>query len=124
MLIFPRDGFNQANLLKCLGFVALHEPSVSGVGNPEGWKVSVDFNGLDTSNGLIVHMMHCEHLDGFVAVNLDVSVNDQLIGMHVPYNTKEKNPLYLDDDIDVKVLDDAGRFTGEFIEYMRANYFA
>lgn len=106
--VIPRDLFNDAKLLKCLGQLAL-----------------IIFNGKDSHN-------HCppaleiEHdgqpfniiqdpVDGGLMVgNVTVTINGRPIKMTTNYNSRQDWPLYADDS--VEVLKESGRLTQEFLE--------
>jgi hypothetical protein len=100
--VIPRDLFNEANLLKCLGQLALAT---------DIWlDVKLDHNGLDRFD------IHQDPSDGSIFVNnLAVFVHGQRIHVSRPLNSRESWPLYAQhgDDV-VPVFDRAGALSDEF----------
>lgn len=104
--VIPRDLFNEAKLLKCLGQLALHIhdgakklPLVLAHDEPEsGFRI--DQNRSDAS-------LYCE--------NLELTCGFRLVGLRLPYNSRDAYPLqFWADDIEGRVFDEAGEFSAEF----------
>lgn len=107
--VIPRDLFNEAKLLKCMGHLALkvHEHLC-----PEGMKIELDHNGdpfqilLDGDNVVL-----------FIN-NLKITVNDEPVYMGTNYNSKALYPLVLIhyEYGAVDVFDENGEFSKDFKE--------
>jgi len=111
--VIPRDLFNEANLLKCLGLLALlHLERLT----PEG--LEIDNDGLpvdvemDPSDGSLrgrnvrcaITKLGAREIEG----------RDQ-VDLFRPLNSREPFPLWARfDDADVPVFDDGGDLTAEF----------
>lgn len=104
--VIPRDLFNEAKLIKCLGQLALHiHDGDSGLrlnlshDEPEsGFRI--DQNRSDAS-------LYCE--------NLELTCGFRLVGLRLPYNSRDAYPLqFWADDIEGRVFDDDGAFSAEF----------
>ncbi len=104
--VIPRDLFNEAKLLKCIGQLCLliHD-GLTPV------KMSVEETGEAFEIGLLE--------DGFLCIlNLDISIKDQVFTFKTTYNSKANYPLYLEYDYcDYEVFDDKGKFTQTFIDF-------
>lgn len=86
MRVIPRDLFNEAKLLKCLGQVALiiHD----GVGVPSGLHLEHDTTECDGFN------VEQDPNDGSLYCgNLSLYFEERLIGLRSPYNSKDAYPL-------------------------------
>lgn len=114
--VIPRDLFNEANLLKCVGalYIALDEKyrgSLASFGE-------ADIDGVDSFD--IQQSMD----DGSTYVaNLPLTVNGELFDLTRPLNSREPWPLYVtsqaDPDFeDFRVFNDDGTLTGEFLEFI------
>lgn len=105
--VIPRDFFNEAKLLKCMGNLAL---KILDFQIPEGIKIEIENSG-DPFNIVLTN-------DGFLMVsNYSVTVNGEEVIMKSTYNSKENYPFYCEIDYDeYLVFDDKGEFTKEFIE--------
>lgn len=104
--VIPRDFFNEAKLLKCMGQLALK--ILDGM-LPDGLKIEINesgepFNILLTDDGRL-----------FIS-NYETTINDVYVSMSTTYNSKDAFPLVcFHDDDETTVFDDNGEFTEEFI---------
>lgn len=106
--VIPRDFFNEAKLLKCLGHLVIMSQSVKC---PEGIKITVKENGKpfdirkDDSSG-----------DIYVS-NYKTKVNGKLVRFETNLNSQRIYPLscYYDNTL-YAVFEDNGEFDQEFIE--------
>ncbi len=106
--VIPRDFFNEAKLLKCMGQLALKildgltpcEITIEETGQP--------FNIELSQEGSL-----------FVS-NYRAMVKDTFCFFKTTYNSKEPFPLYCEYDYtDYQVFDDKGEFHEEFIEFIK-----
>lgn len=108
--VIPRDLFNEAKLLKCLGQLALviHD----GVRVPRELKLEWSSDSDESAGFQIEQNENSGHL--YVA-NMDLTCNGRVIGLHSPYNSKDAFPLMccFDDD-EQRVFDDEGALSPEF----------
>ena len=103
--VLPRDLFNEAKLLKCMGrlLLLMHDeqtPCKMGydVMYDEPFKIDL----LDEGSLTIS--------------NLQISMNGKLILFKTTYNSKAEYPLFAQHDlVDYEVFDEQGEFTEEFI---------
>jgi hypothetical protein len=107
--VIPRDLFNEANLLKCLGQLYIKIESVGmthvaqfGEGHLSHFEIS-----QDPSDGSI-----------YVA-NLPFLIRDKHYHLSRPLNSRQPWPLYLSrDDETIPVFDDDGTFSIEMIRLL------
>jgi hypothetical protein len=105
--VIPRDFFNEAKLLKCLGVVSL---KILDCKLPEGVNIEIKEEGeaFDvqlTSDGIL-----------FVS-NYHVFVNDKPVMFGTTYNSKNNFPLLcILDYCEYPVLDESGEFDEDFIQ--------
>ncbi len=112
--VLPRDLFNEAKLLKCLGQLALkihdgvpwpltieHETQYGG----QGFRI-----GQDQSSG----DLFCQ--------NVTVRIAGQLLFLRSSYNSKHPYPLHLShtEQGEIVVFDDNGEFASEFVQFMES----
>jgi hypothetical protein len=103
--IIPRDLFNEAKLLKCLGQLSLYILDYAPRGlaldheNPEdGFRIEQN----EDSGAL-----YCSNLECLCA--------GRLIGLQSAYNSKDAYPLnFILDDEDGRVFDEDGKLSKEF----------
>ena len=103
--VIPRDFFNEAKLLKCMGQLSLK--ILDGL-LPDGVSIQINENGEPFEI--------CQTDDGrlFIA-NYETTVNDVYVSMSTTYNSKENYPLICyHDDVETTVFDEKGDFTDEF----------
>jgi len=105
--VIPRDLFNEAKLLKCIGRLCLliHDGFDNGI--------SFEHDGEPFQIGLMD--------DGFLAVNnIEFSIGDEYLIIKSQYNAKTNYPLYLEHDYcDYLVFDEQGEYTQEFKEALQ-----
>lgn len=110
--IIPRDLFNEAKLLKCLGQLALviHD----GVGVPSSLKLthSWEEEGFNIEQDSSSGALFCS--------NLELTCSRRIIELSQPYNNKDAYPLQfvLDDNGD-RVFNDDGTLSDEFLAMLR-----
>lgn len=106
--IIPRDMFNEAKLLKCMGVVAL---KILDRMLPEGVTIHIEESGQPFD---IVQLSDGE----LTIINYPVLVNGLEMVFKTAYNSKDNYPLYFEygDYEQERVLDERGEFTSEFIE--------
>lgn len=111
--VIPRDLFNEAKLLKCLGQLALfildrmHVPGGLAINSdtPEdGFQIEQD----DNSGALYCSNWECTYAG-------------RLIGLNTPYNSKDAYPLRFvaGDDSEGRVFNDDGTLAAEFLDMLR-----
>ncbi len=112
--VIPRDLFNEAKLLKCLGQLALiiHD----GVRAPRGLSLEHENpeDGFQIEQNESSGVLYCE--------NLSCASNGRGIELSIPYNSKEAYPLrfWTGDDTEGYVFDDTGALADEFREALNA----
>jgi len=106
--VFPRDLFNEAKLLKCLGRLGLlildfRVPCKMVMNEPEGCIVIGRRN------------------DNFLeCTNIQILIKDQPFRFMIPYNSKSQYPLLVErDNIHYPVFDEDGEFDKEFIVFTK-----
>lgn len=109
--VIPRDFFNEAKLLKCMGQLSL---KILDSQLPQGIKIHIDECGLPFEISLTT--------DGRLFLkDYDVTINDTYVSMSTTYNSKDNYPLICyHDDIEYTVFDEHGNFTEEFIQFATA----
>lgn len=115
--VIPRDLFNEAKLLKCMGQMSLliHDGvDKHGAATPPGLTIRHDEDdnrgfdiGQDPSNGELT------------VYNLRVEFNGKEVFLSTRYNSKEPFPLTYGVDQDGDVFTLLGTFTDEFLEYLQ-----
>ena len=105
--VIPRDFFNEAKLLKCMGVLAL---KILDYQLPEGITITIK----ESSAAFKVDLID----DGSLTVsNYPVKVNGQAVTMKTRYNSKSNFPLICEIDYEeVLVFNEKGEFDEEFIE--------
>lgn len=107
--VLPRDLFNEAKLLKCLGRLVLliHDRKIPFIGEVihDGEPFII---ALNDEGSLIV-------------TNVTIKVNKSAFTFKTTYNAKSNYPFYLEtnDYSEVLVFDESGEFTEEFIEFVK-----
>jgi len=103
--VIPRDFFNEAKLLKCMGQLSL---MILDCKTPEGMKIEI----AETGEPFEIQLSDNGYL--FIS-NYLVTINDAIVSMRTPYNSKAPYPLlcYYDWE-EITVFDDSGNFTKEF----------
>jgi hypothetical protein len=111
--VLPRDLFNEANLLKCLGQLWLLLDGKDG---------SVKFVTEAVEDGFWIHQ---DPNDGSIYVaNVEVSVRDRWARLSRPLNSRQPWPLYLsileDPGFDpIAVFNDDGSLSDDMLRTMR-----
>lgn len=111
--VIPRDLFNEANLLKCLGRVSL---LILDNAAPSGIKLEYE----PETEGFEVAM---NEDDGSICVPslLLFRKDGEFATPYRPMNSREQFPLWIQtEDDDFRVLDENGNFTPEFEEWADA----
>ena len=106
--VVPRDFFNEAKLLKCMGVLAL---SVLDNTTPDGIDIVIEESGdpfdivLDEMWGLLM------------VSNYRVSINDEVYMIGTRYNSKSNFPfVVVYDDTEYEIFNEQGKFSSEFID--------
>jgi hypothetical protein len=106
--VIPRDFFNEAKLLKCMGQLAL---KILDSQLPEGIKIEIE----ETGEPFEVNLTDDGRL--FIS-NYPTTINDIYVSLSTTYNSKDTYPLICyHDDIEYNVFDTHGNFTEEFIQF-------
>lgn len=110
----PRDLFNEANLLKCLGKLWIC------LDNRSGHCASLDFNPFHPTAPFDVWQSQD---DGSISArNVLFSVSGRTVRLYRPLNSREPWPLYADfDDEPLEVFTDGGELSGDFLALIAAN---
>jgi len=102
--VIPRDLFNEANLLKCLGQLYLHFDKLA----PHKARVELD--------GRTFQVEQDESDGSIYAANIQVSINQKPYWASRPLNSREPWPLYLrmlgSDDV-IPAFHDSGDLSSE-----------
>lgn len=114
--VLPRDLFNEANLLKCYGRLAICLDEKAGQ------------HGAKLGESWAVHSFDVEQeIDGelFIA-NLPLLVGDREFVLVRPLNSRRAWPLYVEDPKDdgfgpVEVFDDEGNLSAEMMKLIGAS---
>jgi hypothetical protein len=104
--VSPRDLFNEAKLLKCLGHLALmiHDNKLQGI--------TFSDSGIPFKIGL--------HDAGYLTATQGVKFkkDGELIWLGTSYNSKANYPLIcMADYEEIQVFDESGAITDDFFEY-------
>lgn len=105
--VIPRDFFNEAKLLKCMGLLSL---MVLDRMIPEGINIEIDESGDPFNIEL--------NEDGLLFVsNYQVLINNTPVFVGTTYNSKENYPFvaYVN-YVEYPIFDEHGNFTDEFIK--------
>lgn len=109
--VIPRDLFNEANLLKCMGQVAL---------------IIDNFNNFFPDVKLLPETVDHFHIvqdasDGSIAVdNVQLHVRGKPYRLWRPLNSRRPWPLYLrDGDMEIDVFQEDGTLTPEMSRFLR-----
>lgn len=111
--VIPRDLFNEANLKKCYGRLAIL------LGETRDHKASI---GPESVDNFIVSQNYAT--GGITISNLDFIVNGVKYILERPLNSRQEWPLYVtgqDDDPDfeeIEVFDESGNFSEEMLEFI------
>lgn len=112
--VIPRDLFNEANLLKCLGqlYICLENAGE----HVAKFRVDCVEGNFDIRQN---------EADGSISVvNLPFSINNAPYILKRPMNSRRSFPLYasslFNDHDDVEVFNEDGKLTEEFLELIKA----
>lgn len=111
--VIPRDLFNEAKLLKCLGQLALliHD----GVNTPRGLALDHENpeDGFQIDQEASTGALYC--------TNLECLYRQRVIGLRSPYNSKRPFPLlFILDEEEGEIFDDSGALSEEFRKALSA----
>lgn len=108
--VIPRDLFNEAKLLKCLGQLALliHDGKT---------PIDLKFEEMEEDQQFDVEINDNSEL---YCTNLTLTYKDNPIHIFTPYNSKEPYPLRFtnNEEIEYDLLDEKGKITKEFTEFL------
>lgn len=105
--VIPRDFFNEAKLLKCMGLLAL---KILDNNLPSSIQIKIEESGEPFD----IELSDDGHL--FVS-NYPVTINGEVVLFKTSYNSKSNYPFFCEIDYtDYEVFDEQGNFTEEFIE--------
>lgn len=105
--VVPRDLFNEAKLLKCMGHLVLKILDR---------KTPVEMT--NSENGKAFKVVQFEEDGGLAIANLDIKIKGKSFIFKTVYNSKHNYPLLLYYEwCEYPVFDDKGEFTDEFIEF-------
>lgn len=110
--VIPRDLFNEANLLKCLGKLVLLTDESSLYNFIEYEHIRNEFEIVqDQYSGDI----YC------INVNFFLKSENSFIELFIPLNSREPWPLYyrLEEDIEGKVFTNKGELTKQFMNDLK-----
>lgn len=107
--VIPRDFFNEAKLLKCMGVISL---AILDNKTPKGIEMKIEESGEAFEVVLLDE-------GSLTIANYPVKINGELYNLKTTYNSKANYPLFFEtlNYEDILVLDESGNFTVEFIEY-------
>ena len=112
--VVPRDLFNEAKLLKCVGRLSL---IIHDGDNPFGLKVEMEPSEEGDYDGFQIKQLQ----DGNIYISnlkvLNPALNEVLISSS--YNSKDNYSLFFGEDATERVLDEDGNLTEEFEQYLR-----
>lgn len=103
--VIPRDLFNEAKLLKCMGqlMLAVLDNKIQGIthNEPDNFKI-----GLMDEGSLTI-------------TNLEIEIHGERHRFKTTYNSKANFPLYVEgnEGDEIEVFSSNGEFTTEFITY-------
>jgi len=112
--VIPRDLFNEAKLLKCLGQLALL--ITDGLGVPRGLTLDHDIFG-DRAGFQIEQ----DQTDGSIyCANMELNYQGRLIGLRSPLNSRDAFPLqFIRGDESGSVFDDKGKLSHDFVSMLK-----
>lgn len=112
--VIPRDLFNEAKLLKCLGQLSLIIHEGKGI----RWPLSMEH--VDSEDGFIVDQD--PDTGGIFVVNMSLFVGENHVGLYSPLNSRRPYPLQFEHhDESGDVFDDAGNLSPEFVSWLDSN---
>lgn len=108
--VAPRDIFNEANFMKCIGKLTLimHDTGLEGITfNQDDYAEFGLPMGLDEyTGGLVVHGMFVAH--------------GKFLSIHRPINSREPWPVFIEDDDgdSIGIFTDDGELSEEFKQWL------
>jgi hypothetical protein len=110
--VIPRDLFNEASLLKCLGQLVLLQE--------QGWQLHMSI----VHSGEAFNIVQNDEDGSICCTNVSIFINNVLHGHFRPLNSRDPWPLYVHkrnacEAEEILVFTDEGNFTEEFTTYMR-----
>lgn len=109
--VLPRDLFNEAKLLKCLGklSLAIHDGMAP-------YQFELEHDDCDGVAGFAIEQRTDD--GGLYCTNLRLTLNGLTVALYTHYNSKDNYPLYYEwgDESD-RVFDEKGNFTKEFTRF-------
>lgn len=110
--VLPRDLFNEAKLLKCIGRLVLSIHDGMGV------------NGMQFEHDGSHFQIELQSDGSLFIYNIRFSINGKLLFFKTIYNSKANYPLYLDyENVDYEVFNEDGEYTEEFINLCNQSEF-
>jgi len=108
--VIPRDLFNEAKLLKCIGQVVLkiHDR-----------QTPIRMGVIETGERFKIELLD----EGYLFIsNLDITILGEKYLFKTTYNSKSNYPLFVEiqednGPVDIQVFDENGNFDEEFINY-------
>lgn len=107
--VIPRDFFNEAKLLKCMGLLSL---KILDRMLPDGIEIEVEENGAP-------FQINLSDAGDLIVTNYKIIINGDDGIFYTIYNSKENYPFFCycaNDNNDVRVFNEAGVFTEEFVQ--------
>lgn len=109
--VIPRDFFNEAKLLKCMGLLALN---VLDGKQPENTVISIS----DNDEPFNVVLLDDGHL---TVINYPVKINGIEVVFKSTYNSKSNYPLLAEyQDCEYVVFDEQGQWDSEFLDFCKS----
>jgi hypothetical protein len=107
--VLPRDLFNEAKLLKCLGQLALkiHDCKAQNteiMHTPdEGFEIG-----------------QRDHDGGLTVTNMEIIIHRRRVDFFTSYNCRDNYPLYVEyEDEEARVFDENGHFSDDYIHFCK-----
>lgn len=111
--VIPRDFFNEAKLLKCMGLLALN---ILDGKQPENTVISI----ADNDEPFNVVLLDDGHL---TVINYPVKINGIEVIFKSTYNSKSNYPLLAEyQNCEYVVFDEHGQWDSEFLEFCSATF--
>lgn len=111
--VIPRDFFNEAKLLKCMGHLSLlvHDRML-----PEG--INIVIKEPSVADGFKIYLQDAGYL---VLINYATRINGHSVIFKTQYNSKSPYPFFVEvaEGEEYEVFDENGNFTADFIEFSK-----
>ena len=105
--VIPRDLFNEAKLLKCMGRLCL-------LIEDRMTPVPMSYSMLKTANGFDIDQSPSD--GSLMVMNITVRIKKRLVLFACAYNSKDNYSLWAEyDEEDYKVFDEKGEYHKDFI---------